>query len=187
MPEDARTPAASVTPMINGGRACPSAGPWEFFELTSRLTGTLSPMTTPLNARHRLATLPRYTTLNGEDFTGQVLASARPSELRFTRCSFAGVDLRQATLDGCSFKFCDLSGADLRGASLRGVWLSGCDLRDADLRDADLTEVEFGRVNSGRSPYGLTDVTGVRLKGAVLRNVQLDDVIGWPSEADNIA
>lgn len=143
-------------------------------------------MTTPLNARQRLAALPRYAALNGEDFTGEDLASARPSELRFTRCSFSGVDLRQATLDGCWFKFCDLSGADLRGASLLGVRLSGCDLRDADLRDADLTDAKFGRVNSGRPPYGLTNVTGVRLKGAVLRSVQLDDVIGWPSDADNI-
>ncbi|MFD4976997.1 pentapeptide repeat-containing protein [Streptomyces sp. NPDC058424] len=144
-------------------------------------------MTMPLNARRRLATLPRYTALNGEDFTGQALASARPSELRFTRCSFAGADLRQATLDGCSFTFCDLGGADLRGASLRGVSLSGCDLRDADLRDADLTEATFGSVNSGRPPHGLTNVTGIRLEGAILRDVQLDDVIGWPAEADPMA
>jgi uncharacterized protein YjbI with pentapeptide repeats len=107
--------------------------------------------------------------------------------LRFTRCSFVGVDLRHATLDGCWFRFCDLSGADLRGASLRGTRLFGCDLRDADLRDADLTEAKFGRVNSGRPPYGLTNVTGARLQGAILRNVHQDNVIGWPSEADGIA
>jgi uncharacterized protein YjbI with pentapeptide repeats len=142
---------------------------------------------TPLNAKQRLAALPRYTALNGEDFTGQELASVRPSELRFTRCSFAGVDLRQATLDSCSFRLCDLRGADLRGASLRGAVLSGCDLRDADLRNADLTDAKFGGVNSGRPPLGLTNVTGIRIQGAILRNVQLDDVIGWPPEASTLA
>jgi uncharacterized protein YjbI with pentapeptide repeats len=65
--------------------------------------------------------------------------------------------------------------------------LFGCDLRDAGLRVADLTDTKVGRANSGRPPYGLTNVTGVRLKGAILRNVRLDDVIGWPSDADNIA
>jgi hypothetical protein len=42
-------------------------------------------------------------------------------------------------------------------------------------------------VNTGTPPYGLTDVTGVRLDGALLRNVEPDDVIGWPSGADDIA
>ncbi|WP_099908368.1 pentapeptide repeat-containing protein [Streptomyces sp. TLI_171] len=124
-------------------------------------------MTTPQNARRRLAALPRYTALNGEDFTGQSLASARPPQLRFTRCSFVGVDLR--------------------GASLRGARLLGCDLSDADLRDADLTDAKFGRVNTGRPPHGLTNLTGARLKGAILQNAQRDGVIGWPAESDDIA
>jgi uncharacterized protein YjbI with pentapeptide repeats len=139
-----------------------------------------------MDARKWLAALPRYTVLNGEDFTGQDLASARASGFRFTRCSFTGVDLRQATLDDCWFKFCDLNSADLRGASLRGARLAGCDLRCADLRCADLTDAKFGRVNTGRPPHGLTDVSGIRVNGAILRNVQLDDVIGWPSEGGNI-
>lgn len=105
---------------------------------------TLTPMTAPLTARQRLAGLRMYAAVNGEDFTGQNLASARTSRLRFTRCSFTGADLRHATLDGCWFKFCDFSGADLRGASLRAVGLAGCVLRGADLRDSDLTDAEFG-------------------------------------------
>ncbi|MET8957809.1 pentapeptide repeat-containing protein [Streptomyces sp. NPDC004393] len=151
------------------------------------LTGTLALMTTPLNSKQRLAALQRYSALSGEDFTGQDLVSARTSQLRFTRCSFVGADLRHASLDGCSFKFCDLSRADLRGASLRGAHLSGCDLRNADLRGADLTDAEFGRVNTGRPPYGLTNITGARLNGAILRNVQHDGVIGWESAADDTA
>ncbi|MEU9457022.1 pentapeptide repeat-containing protein [Streptomyces sp. NPDC048277] len=137
-------------------------------------------MTTPPTAAQRLATLHRYTTVNGEDFTGQNLASARTSQLRFTRCSFIGADLRHATLDGCWFKFCNFSGADLRGASLREVSLAGCDLRGADLRDTDLTDARFGSVNSGMPLLGLTDVTGARFEAASLRNVQTEGVIGWP-------
>ncbi|WP_328398534.1 pentapeptide repeat-containing protein [Streptomyces sp. NBC_00390] len=137
-------------------------------------------MTTPLTARQRLAALHGRAAVNGEDFTGQNLASARTSQLRFTRCSFTGADLRHATLDGCSFKFCDFSGADLRGASLREVSLAGCDLRGADLRDTDLTDARLSSVNTGMPPFGLTDVTGARFDGASLRNVQAEGVSGWP-------
>ncbi|MFF3411588.1 pentapeptide repeat-containing protein [Streptomyces sp. NPDC002742] len=144
-------------------------------------------MTKPLKPRQRLATLPYYAALSGEDFTGADLVSARTSQLRFTRCSFAGADLRHADLDGCSFMFCDLSRADLRGASLRGAHLSGCDLRDADLRGVDLTDATFGRVNTGQPSRGLTDVTGARLDGAILRDVHQDDVIGWQSAVDDIS
>lgn len=141
---------------------------------------TLTHMTTPPTARQRLAALPRYAALKGEDFTGQNLASARTSRLRFTRCTFTGADLRHATLDGCWFKFCDFSGADLRGASLREVSLAGCDLRGADLRDTDLTDARFGSVNTGMPPFGLTDITGARFEEASLRNVRAEGVIGWP-------
>jgi uncharacterized protein YjbI with pentapeptide repeats len=74
---------------------------------------------------------------------------------------------------------CDLRGADLRGASLRGTAFSGCGLRDADLRDADLTGSRLGYVNTGIHPHGLTDVTGADFTNALLRNVQVDQVIGW--------
>lgn len=141
---------------------------------------TLALMTTPLTTRQRLAALHIYAAVNGEDFTGQNLASARTSRLRFTRCSFSGADLRHATLEGCWFKFCDFSDADLRGASLREVSLAGCDLRGADLRDTDLTDARLGSVNTGMLPLGLTNVTGARFEGASLRNVQAEGVIGWP-------
>ncbi|WP_254075921.1 pentapeptide repeat-containing protein [Streptomyces sp. P3] len=146
---------------------------------------TLAHMTTPLTARQRLATLHRYTAVKGEDFTSQNLASARTSQLRFTRCSFVGTDLRHATLDGCWFTFCDLSGADLRGASLREVSLAGCDLRGADLRDTDLSDARFASVNTGVHPLGLTDVTGARFEGASLRDVRAEGVIGWPPRGGN--
>ncbi|WP_411081513.1 pentapeptide repeat-containing protein [Streptomyces sp. cmx-18-6] len=141
-------------------------------------------MTTPLTARQRLAELHRYAAVTGEDFTDQNLASTRTAQLRFSRCTFKGADLRHATLDGGSFKFCDLSGADLRGASLRGAVLAGCDLRDADLRDADLTDAILSSVNTGIPSLGPTDVTGARFEGASLRNVQAEDVTGWPPGPD---
>ncbi|MET9472444.1 pentapeptide repeat-containing protein [Streptomyces sp. NPDC002922] len=177
------------TLMITGGRTRSPTSPdlcdrpvdGELPEIRATGTGpadTLTDMTTPLTARQRLAALHSYAAVNGEDFTGQNLASARTSRLRFTRCSFIGADLRHATLDGCSFKLCDLSGADLRGASLRGISLAGCDLRGADLRDTDLAEARLGSVNTGIPPFGLTDVTGARFEGASLRNVQADGVIG---------
>ncbi|MFF4540238.1 pentapeptide repeat-containing protein [Streptomyces aureus] len=141
-------------------------------------------MATPSNPRQRLVALQRYAALRRENFSGQDMVLVRPLEVRFTRCSFAGADLRHATLDGCSFTLCDLSGADLRGASLRGARLAGCDLRGADLRDADLTGA--GRVNTGQSAHGLTDITGARLGGAILRDVQHDDVIGWGAVVDGL-
>ena len=137
-------------------------------------------MATSPSARQRFTALRYPSVVTGEDFAGQDLVSVRASGwLRFSRCSFAGADLRHAALDGCSFMFCDLSGADLRGASLRWVSLSGCDLHAADLRDADLTGARLGRVNTGRPPHGLTDATGARFERAVLRDVQVDGAIGW--------
>jgi uncharacterized protein YjbI with pentapeptide repeats len=96
--------------------------------------------------------------------------------------SFAHADLRQATLDGRSFKMCDFRGADLRGASLRGSIFSGCDLREADLRWADLTDAQFGYVLTHDPGYGCTDVSGVRWEGARLTRVRTDRVIGWPQD-----
>ena len=102
------------------------------------------------DARRVLTSAGYGATLRGLDFSHAELSSAAgPSVLWLDRCSFAGADLRQATLDGWSLKLCDLSGANLRGASLRGTWFSGCDLTGADLRDTDLTGVEFGRVGVG--------------------------------------
>ncbi len=93
--------------------------------------------------------------------------------------SFAGKDLRQATLDGRCYKMCDFRGADLRGASLRGTHFMGCDLRDADFRGADLTDAEFGYVMTHDPNYGLTNVTGVNWQGSCLKRVKVDRVIGW--------
>lgn len=133
-----------------------------------------------VTAKVDLASRPRYAALRRESFDGADLASVCLRQLWFTRCSFRGADLRQATLDGCHFKLCDLREADLSGASLRGVSLAGCDLTGADLRGADLTGARLGRVLTGAPPYGLTDATAVELDGAVLRDLQLDQVIGWP-------
>jgi len=94
----------------------------------------------------------RYSaTVRGLDFSGADLTSVSgPKTLRLDRCTFAHADLRHATLDGWTFKLCDLTGANLRGASLRGASFAGCDLTGADLRDTDLTDVRFGSVGVGR-------------------------------------
>lgn len=127
-----------------------------------------------------LASRPRYAALQRQSFDGDDLASVSLQQLWFTRCSFRRADLRHATLDGCHFKLCDLRGANLRGASLRGVSLAGCDLTGADLREADLTGARIGQVRTGIPPHGLTNATGIKLDNAVLRNLELDQVIGWP-------
>jgi uncharacterized protein YjbI with pentapeptide repeats len=98
-----------------------------------------------------------------------------------TRESFVGQDLRQATLNGASFKMCDFRRADLRGASLRGTYLAGCDLREADLRYADLTGAVLTFVNTGDPGHGTCNVTGARLDEAILKHVRLDRVVGWPA------
>ena len=130
--------------------------------------------------REALVARPRYATIRRESYDGMALASVQVQSLWFTRCSFRGADLRHATLDGCRFRWCDLRGVNLRGASLRGAMFAGCDLVDADLRDVDLTGARIGRVLTGAPPHGLTDATGVRIDGAVLRQVRFDEVVGWP-------
>ena len=137
-------------------------------------------MTQPTSAKETLAARPLYAAVQREVFDGTDLVSVRLQSLWFTRCSFRGADLRHATLDGCHFTLCDLHGVNLRGASLRGAMFAGCDLTDADLRNADLTSARIGRVVTGSAPHGLTDVSGIRLDQAVLRDLRLDDVIGWP-------
>ncbi len=137
-------------------------------------------MTQPSSAKVTLAARPRYATVQRKVFDNAELVSVRLQSLWFTRCSFRAADLRHATLDGCCFKLCDLHGVNLRGASLRGAMFAGCDLTDADLRDADLTGAGIGRVLTGSAPHGLTDASGIRLDRAVLRDLRLDDVIGWP-------
>ncbi|MER6394754.1 pentapeptide repeat-containing protein [Kitasatospora sp. NPDC001603] len=131
-----------------------------------------------VTTKEDLASHRRYAALQRVSFDDGDLASVSLRQLRFTRCSFRGADLRRATLDGCSFKLCDLRGADLRGDSLRGVSLAGCDLTGADLRAADLTGARLGLVLTGAPPHGLTEATGVRLDDAVLRDLELDQVIG---------
>ncbi|MET7859580.1 pentapeptide repeat-containing protein [Streptomyces sp. NPDC005318] len=133
-----------------------------------------------VTVKEDLASRRRYAALQRESFDGGDLASVRLQQLWFTRCSFRGADLRQATLDGCRFKLCDLRGANLSGASLRGASLAGCDLTGADLRGADLSSAQLGQVLTGTPPYGLTNATGIKLDNAVLRDLQLDQVIGWP-------
>ncbi|WP_405434729.1 pentapeptide repeat-containing protein [Streptomyces anulatus] len=133
-----------------------------------------------VTAKEDLASRRRNAALQRQSFNGGDLASVHLQQLWFTRCSFRGADLRHATLDGCHFKLCDFRGANLRGASLRGVSLAGCDLAGADLREADLTGARFGQVLTGIPPHGLTNATGIKLDNAVLRDLELDQVIGWP-------
>ncbi|MGV9563493.1 pentapeptide repeat-containing protein [Streptomyces sp. NPDC003480] len=133
-----------------------------------------------IRVKDGLASRRQHATVHRESFAGADLASLRLEPLWFMRCTFRGADLRQATLDGCHFKLCDLGGADLRGASMRGVTLAGCDLSGADLRAADLTGARIGQVLTGTPPHGLTNATGIKLDNAVLRDLQLDQVIGWP-------
>lgn len=140
----------------------------------------MSAMGRVVTARDDLASRRRYAALHRESFDAGDLVSVRLQELWFTRCSFRSADLRHATLDGCRFTLCDLRGADLSGASLRGVSLAGCDLTGADLRAADLTGARMGQVLTGTPPHGLTKATGIRLDNAVLRDLRLDQVIGWP-------
>ncbi|MGW1709161.1 pentapeptide repeat-containing protein [Streptomyces sp. NPDC002206] len=137
--------------------------------------------------KENLASRRQYATLQRESFDGADLASVRLRSLWFTRCTFRETDLRQATLDGCHFKLCDLRGANLSGASMRGVTLAGCDLTGADLRAADLTGARFGLVLTGAPPHGLTNATDAKLDKAVLRDLQLEEVIGWPIIADQLA
>ncbi|MGW6214045.1 pentapeptide repeat-containing protein [Streptomyces sp. NPDC055109] len=61
-----------------------------------------------------------------------------------------------------------------------GVSLAGCDLTGADLREADLTGARFGQVRTGIPPHGLSNTTGIKLNRAILRGLELDQVIGWP-------
>ena len=140
----------------------------------------MSGMGRPETLKSNLAARRQYATLQRESFDSADLVSVRLQQLWFTRCTFRETDLRQATLDGCHFKLCDLRGANLSGASMRGVTLAGCDLTGADLRAADLTGARFGWVLTGTPPHGLTDATDVRLDNAILRDLQLDQVIGWP-------
>jgi uncharacterized protein YjbI with pentapeptide repeats len=130
-------------------------------------------------ARDRLASLRRYAAVSGESFDGANLSTVTAGKVWFERCSFRRVDLRHATLDGCSFKLCDLRSADLGGASLRGAHFAGCDLRDVNFSDCDLTMAAFGLVMTGSAPHGLTDATGAKFDGAVLRDLRVERVIGW--------
>src|SRR5690349_5228405 len=100
--------------------------------------------------------------------------------------SFAGQDLRQATLDGAAFKMCDFRGADLRGASIRGAHFMGCDFREADLRNANLTGTTLSFVSTHSPDYGICDFRGARLDGATLTDVTAERVVGgpWESEPD---
>lgn len=120
----------------------------------------MSAMDRVVTAKEDLASRRRYAALHRESFDGGDLVSVRLQQLWFTRCSFRG--------------------ANLSGASLQGVSLAGCDLTGADLRAADLTGARFGQVLTGTPPHGLTNATGVKLDNAVLRDLQLDQVIGWP-------
>lgn len=107
---------------------------------------------TSAGTREVLAGATYGQTLHRLTFDGlQLLSVGLPDLLWLKQCSFVGVDLRQATLDGGRFIGCDLRSADLRGASLRGAVFSGCDLRGADLRGADLTYLRLGRVNTSNA------------------------------------
>jgi uncharacterized protein YjbI with pentapeptide repeats len=100
--------------------------------------------------RSALASARYGATVRRLDLSQAALSSVSgPKSLRLDRCTFAGADLRLATLDGWFFKLCDLTGVNLRGASLRGASFAGCDLTGADLRDTDLTYVEFRSVGVG--------------------------------------
>jgi uncharacterized protein YjbI with pentapeptide repeats len=133
------------------------------------------------SARERIVTALPFEEIRDEVFDGADLVSVAPVQLRFRRCSFRGADLRRATLDGSSFALCDLVGANLRGASLRSARFTGCDLRRADLRDCDLTEAELSYQHTG-DDSGRTDVTGAQLADAVLTDLTVERVIGWPGD-----
>lgn len=136
-------------------------------------------MGTPDHARLRslLAGAHYAQRLRGIDFSGARLDTVRTPDIVWVkRCSFAGADLRHATLDGCHFTLCDMRGVDLRGASLRGASFAGCDLSAAGLRDADLYGASFGSQGRGVTP---TRLVGARLDLTSLRSAHVDDDVIW--------
>jgi uncharacterized protein YjbI with pentapeptide repeats len=138
-------------------------------------------MATP---REFLGAQRRYGRVADQVFDRAELTSVHCRRLWLRHCSFRHTDLRQATLDGCHFMFCDLRGADLSGSSLRGTSFVGCYLRGANLSNADLSQASFGYVNTGTAA-GLTDVTGANFDGAVVREIEVRRVIGWPEDLPN--
>jgi len=95
------------------------------------------------------------------------LASRRRYET-LQRESFDGGDLASVRLQQLWFTRCSFRGADLRQATLDGCHFKLCDLRGANLSGASMT------------PHGLTNATDAKLDNAILRDLQLDEVIGWP-------
>lgn len=77
-----------------------------------------------------------------EDFTA-CLSLARLARQRFVRCRFAGLDLRETAIEGCTFEDCDFSFADFGGQTvLRSAFL-GCDFSNALLFSTTFTDCKM--------------------------------------------
>lgn len=107
--------------------------------------------------------------LNFVKEAGKTRLYGRPADIiGEERVTLAGVDWREADLQGCTLSKADLRGANLRGANLRNANLAGALLNGADLTDADLRGANLEGAQLARAKLGHTNLSGASLKNANL-------------------
>jgi hypothetical protein len=98
-----------------------------------------------------------------------VTASLRAADLRyadFDNCTFDGVSLESAVLDGARFRRCSFEGADLRHATALDARFEDCDLRKASVAGFVVGPTGFLRCQFGdfaSQPIGKPDVRAAYL------------------------
>jgi hypothetical protein len=81
--------------------------------------------------------------LNGADFSNEVLQHSDFSGSSLTGCDFSSADLEHSSFANAALTGVDFSSSSLEESDFRGASLSGCDFSSANLENADFTNAKI--------------------------------------------
>lgn len=141
----------------------------------ANLTGANLQMSTAVGAR--------FTQVRAERVN---LAQSRCGQASFDGATLIEADFSSASMEGASFVEARLDSAHLTDASADDVIFRGASLNDARAQNASLKRCDAEKAQAERSMWDLSDLTGARLIGAVLRKASLAKTTLDDVDADGV-
>lgn len=125
---------------------------------------------TAANLQMATAVGARFTQVRAERVN---LSQTRCGQACFDKAVLIEADFSSASLEGASFMAAQLDGARLSDATADDVILRGASLKDAHAQNASFRRCDAEKAEADRSNWELSDLSGARLVGVVMRQASL--------------
>ena len=107
-----------------------------------------------------------------KSFKGQDLSGKKFPKENLDNCDFEDANLTSVDFSGSSLRNCNFRGATLNSAVLSYADLTGSDFRESEFKQVSLYKATANQVNFEGLDLSSSQLNGLKLRGAILRNVK---------------